>query len=100
MNEPSAVIGRAIVVSTMTVAGTWVRNEPRTNRMPTFRLPALYGTGVVVEDGPLRSARTSSALRMKIMSQHASAAARYVPSLVSWVCQKTSTNREVDGFSS
>ena len=54
----------------------------------------------MVDDGPLSRARTSVALRMKIMSQHASAAARYVPSLVSWVRQKTSTNRELDGFSS
>ena len=84
----------------MTVAGTWVRNDPRTNRMPTFRLPARYGTGVIFDEGPLRRTRTASALRMKIMSQQASAAARYVPSLVSWVRQKTSTNRELDGFSS
>src|SRR5918995_5632259 len=37
---------------------------------------------------------------MKIMSQHASAAARYVPSLVSWVRQMTSTYRDADGLSS
>ena len=71
-----SAIGSATVVSTITVAGTWVRNEPRTNRMPTFRLPALYGTGVIFDDGPLSRARTPSAPRMKIMSQHASAAAR------------------------
>ena len=38
---PAAVIGNVIVVSTITVAGTWVRKDPRTKRMPTFRLPAL-----------------------------------------------------------
>jgi len=37
---------------------------------------------------------------MKIMSQQASAAARYVPSLVSWVRQMMSTKRDRDGFSS
>ena len=55
---------------------------------------------MIVDEGPLRRARTASALRMKIMSQHASAAARYVPSLVSWVRQKTSTNLELEGFCS
>ena len=37
--------------------GTWVRNEPGMNRMPTLRLPALYGTGVILDDGPLRRTR-------------------------------------------
>jgi hypothetical protein len=58
------------------------------------------GTGVIFDDGPLRSARFPWTLRMKIMSQHASAAARYVPSLVSWVLQMMSTKRDQDGFSS
>src|SRR5829696_52146 len=99
-NDSLVGIGSCSVVSTIVVAATWVRNEPRRKRMPTFRLPALYGTGVIVDDGPLSSERFPNSLRMKTMSQQASAAARYVPSLVSWVRQMTSTNLETDGRSS
>jgi hypothetical protein len=55
---------------------------------------------VIFEEGPLRSTRFPCWLRMKIMSQQASAAARYVPSLVSWVRQMMSTNGDADGRSS
>ena len=55
---------------------------------------------MIFEEGPLRSTRFPCTLRMKIMSQQASAAARYVPSLVSWVRQTMSTNREADDLSS
>ena len=55
---------------------TWVKYVPCVKRTPTLRLPVRYGTAVGFDEGPLSSTREPRGMRVKIMSQQASAAAR------------------------